>query len=283
MVSDGGAIVRPTIEATLGDPFARVLALGARDRGRFARSLVATLLMYAGGVVAGFATSTDLHAFAADVLHAVIRARSILEIELALPPPLPPEPPPEEKPPEPTAPPKEAPPPPGAPPPAPAQAGKVLTADPDPDEPVDLTGNTFVQGTGDTFAGGVTSSTGTSKTAVRQASPLGSADAPPSKALAPGAAGPDRSREATPLSGSWNDCGFPAEADIEQINNARVVLSVTVSADGQAKSATVIQDPGYGFGALAKRCALRKSYRPALDRTGNTTTATQVVKINFLR
>jgi protein TonB len=283
MVSDAGAIVRPTIEATLGDPFARVLALGARDRARFARSLVATLMMYAGGVVAGFATSTDLHAFAADVLHAVIRARSVLEIELAPPPP---EPPPEEKPPEPEEkPPKEEEPPPpaNAPPPAPAQAGKVLTADPDPDEPVDLTGNTFVQGTGDTFAGGVTSSTGTSKTAVREASPVGSADAPPSKAVAPGPAAPDRSREATPLSGSWNDCGFPAEADIEQINNARVVLSVTVSADGQAKSATVIQDPGYGFGALAKRCALRKSYRPALDRTGNSTTATQVVKINFLR
>ena len=174
-------------------------------------------------------------------------------------------------------------PPPAAPPPAPAQAGKVLTADPDPDEPVDLTGNTFVQGTGDTFVGGVTSSTGTSKTAVREASPIGSADAPPSKAVAPGAAGPDRSRGAMPLSGSWNDCGFPAEADIEQINNARVSLSVTVTPDGKAKSATILKDPGYGFGALAKRCALRKSYSPPLDRAGAPTTATQLVTINFTR
>lgn len=284
MVSDVGAIVRPTIEVTFGDPFARVLALDARDTARLTRSLVATIMMYAGGVIAGFATTTDLHAFAADVLHVVIRARAVMEIDLAPLPPPPPEPPPEEKPPEPEAPPKEAPPPPaGAPPPAPAQAGKVLAADPDPDEPVDLTGNTFVQGTGDTFVGGVTSSTGTSKTAVREASPIGSADAPPSKPVTQGPPGPSKAREAKPLSGSWNDCGFPAEADIEQINNALVVLSVTVAAEGQAKNAAVIQDPGYGFGALAKRCALRKTYIPALDAAGSPTTATQVVRINFVR
>jgi protein TonB len=283
MVSDAGAMMRPTIEAALGDPFARVLALGARDRSRLARSLVATLVMYAGGAIAGFATSTDLHAFGADVLRAVVRARSVLEIELEPPKPPPPEPPPEEKPPEAAAPPKEAPPPPTAPPPAPAQAGKVLAADPDPDEPVDLTGNTFVQGTGDTFAGGVTSSTGTSKSAVRGVtSPTGTPDGPPVKAVAVAATGPDRSRKAAPVSGSWN-CGFPAEADIEQINNTRVNVMVTVGADGQAKDVKVLQDPGYGFGALARRCALRMAYNPALDRNGTAVTATQVVNINFVR
>ena len=55
--------------------------------------------------------------------------------------------------PEPTAPPPHAPcrtsraP----PPPAPAQAAKVLTQEPKPDEPVDLTGNTIIQGNADTL------------------------------------------------------------------------------------------------------------------------------------
>ncbi|HEX7669913.1 MAG TPA: energy transducer TonB, partial [Polyangiaceae bacterium] len=121
------------------------------------------------------------------------------------------------------------------------------------------------------------------KTAVREASPIGSADAPSSKAVAQAPAGPNRSREAMPLSNGWDDCGFPAEADIEQINNAQATISVTVAADGRATSVSVIRDPGYGFGALAKRCALRKAYRPALDQAGNPTTATQVVKLNFKR
>ena len=42
------------------------------------------------------------------------------------------------------------------PPPAPAQAAKVLTQEPDPNEPVDLTGNTIVQGNADAYAGGFT-------------------------------------------------------------------------------------------------------------------------------
>ncbi|HVU02273.1 MAG TPA: energy transducer TonB [Polyangiaceae bacterium] len=284
MVTDAPAMGVSELEP-LGDPFARVLALGEKDGARLSQSLVAAAVLYVAGLVAGFATSTDLHAFAVDVHRAVLRAKTVLEIELQAPPPPPPEPPPpepaKEVPAEP--PPKAAAPPPQAPPPAPAQAGKVLTAEPDPDEPVDLTGNTFVQGNADSFAGGVTSSTGTSKTAVKEVSTAGVADGtgPVKPVAAP--TGPDLSRKATPASGSWNDCGFPAEADIEQVNNARVVISVTVGADGQARSANVVQDPGFGFGALARRCALRKSYNPALDRAGTPVTTTQIVTINFIR
>ncbi|HEY8943069.1 MAG TPA: energy transducer TonB, partial [Polyangiaceae bacterium] len=70
------------------------------------------------------------------------------------------------------------------------------------------------------------------------------------------------------------DCGFPAEADIEGINYAVVTLAVTVGSDGRAKSVTVVKDPGYGFGKLARTCAVRKPYITALDPYGKPLTRT---------
>src|SRR5205814_854610 len=99
----------------------------------------------------------------------------------------------------------------------------------------------------------------------------------------PKGTGKDLSRKADLLSHSWDRCGFPAEADIEQINNATVMIVVTVDAEGRATNATVTRDPGYGFGALAKRCALRERWSPPLDKTGQPVTATQNVTINFSR
>ena len=37
-----------------------------------------------------------------------------------------------------------------------------------------------------------------------------------------------------PLSGAWNDCGFPPEAEIEQIDFMRVRIVVTVDTEGRA-------------------------------------------------
>jgi periplasmic protein TonB len=285
MASHAGSIERPSAGVSPSDPFARMTMLGETDRRRFVASLGASVALYAALALQALVFFTDLHGFADGVLRSLEKPRP-LELEVEPPPPPPPEPPP----PEPTAPPeppKEAPPPKAAPtpaaPPAAAQAGKVLTAEPDPDEPVDLTDQGFVQGTGDTFAGGVTTSAGTSKNAVRDLRAVGSAEpgAPAAKVVQAPAV--DRSRAATPLSGSWDDCGFPAEADIEQINNARVSIAVTVTSGGAAQSVSVVQDPGYGFGALAKRCALRKQYSPALGKDGSAITATQVITINFRR
>ena len=165
---------------------------------------------------------------------------------------------------------------------APAQAGKVLAADPDPDEPVDLTGNTFVQGDADNYVGGVTSSKGTGTKPVAAAVPSGTGPpAPPPPP--PSAPKQDLSRPAKPVSESWN-CGFPPEADIEQINYARVSIAVTVGADGTATNAALVSaDPGYGFGALAKRCAMRMRYEAARNKEGAAVTQTQVVNINFKR
>ncbi|HVW24569.1 MAG TPA: energy transducer TonB [Polyangiaceae bacterium] len=286
MVSQAASI-RPSEESSLaGDPLGRMLAADGRSELRFRVSLALTVAFYVALGVRGLAMSTGLGNFADSVFRVVNRPQHT-EFDIEPPPPPPPPEPEPEKPPEPE-PPKEAPPPkaapaPATPPPA-AQAAKVLTQDPDPDEPVDLTGDGFVQGTGDTYAGGVTTTSGTSKSAVRDVRATGSAEAAPAAKTAQGPGGPDLSRKAALLGGnSWDRCGFPAEADIEQINSARVTLVVTVDSDGHATSASVTQDPGYGFGALAKRCALRERYAPALNKAGEPVTATQTIIINFRR
>jgi hypothetical protein len=166
------------------------------------------------------------------------------------------------------------------PPPSAAQAGKLLTAEPEPDAPLDLTGNGFVTGNSATYAGGVTAARGTAQTAVRNLNPraLGASNAaarepsPSARRLSPSRAG-DLSRPARPLSTNWN-CGFPAAANAEQVNFARVRLVVTVGVDGRARSVAVQTDPGSGFGALARQCAYRYSYQTAHDASGQPRTAT---------
>lgn len=263
------------------DPLARIAALDSEDRRRLAVSLLVTVLLYGVGVLRIVSSAPELHAFARSTREALMRVEYHVDIQE---PPPPPPPPVEEPAPEPKVAPtplaKVPSAPPAAPPPAAAQAGHVLTADPD--APVDLTGDGFVQGTADSYAGGVTSSTGTSKTAMRdtRAAPTGGPVAAPAVRSGPEI---DRSSPARPTSGSWDHCGFPAEADVEQVNYARATIAVTIGADGQAKSVSVVKDPGYGFGALAKRCALRERFEPARGRDGTPVTATQVITINFHR
>jgi protein TonB len=161
----------------------------------------------------------------------------------------------------------------------------LLAQEPNPDEPVDLTGEGFVTGNADRFAGGITAKSGTSKQAVRSAAatptgvPGGTGTAP-----APVVPAEDKSRPAAPdPSVSWKDCGFTPEADIEGINEARVGLAVTVGPDGRAKSVSVVKDPGYGFGALARNCAFRKSFQVGLDTAGTPVTKTAVFTVKFTR
>jgi protein TonB len=204
-----------------------------------------------------------------------VRNNLQMQIDIDTTPPPPPPPPPEPPPPE-QEPEKAPPPPPQAanepppPPPAPAEAGKVLTSDPDPDAPVDLTGDGFVTGNGE-FRGGITSGAGTAKTAVRdlKAQPGGAATGTGS-APAPvvAATGPDLSRPAKPTGTSWNDCGFPAEAQLDGVEFGVVKLVVTVNPDGHAKAVTILSDPGSGFGSHARQCAMHKLFSPGLDRTG---------------
>lgn len=165
-----------------------------------------------------------------------------------------------------------------APAPAAAQAGKVLTAEPSPDEPIDLTGDAFVQGNADYYAGGITASKGTSTEAVRNPA------ARPDGVVGGTGTAPavDRSRAAGTVEKNW-DCPFPAEAELEQINYQQVRVAVTVSAQGKATDVKVIGDTSFGFGRAAQRCALGKTFIPALDRGGNPITTTIPIVVTFVR
>jgi protein TonB len=257
------------------DPLARVLEL---DAPHFRRGLtigiLGALLVHVAGAAEATRLANGLGGWARDTRYSLESYFSRLyEVEMVNAPP-PPPPPQEEKQPEPEAPkplnvapkaPKEA-----NPAPAPAQAGKILTQEPDPDAPVDLTGQGFVTGNAESYAGGVTANTGTSKTAVRNlaATPGG---APGGTGTKPGSAvtGPDLSSPPT-INGSTDwDCPFPPESDVDQIDLMRVPIVVTVRADGTPESVRVVNDPGHGFGRAARQCAMRQRYNPARDRQGN--------------
>ena len=262
------------------DPLRKVFAM---DPGQYTIGIVLLLaeLLHVG-VAVGAITSSML----ADILRwnrgmqVAIADKLTQEYEITQDKPEPPQPPPPEPekapPPAPIAKEDKAPEPPKdeTPAPTPAQAAAVLTQDPKPDEVEDLTGTTFVSGTGDGTSFGAVSAAGTgrsgqpAKVVRNDGAPSGTGTGP--AVPPPAVVGPDRSRKAG-LDGSadWNDCPFPAEADAEQIDEAFVVLQVNVGADGRPTTIAVMQDPGHGFGRQAKICAQRKSFKTALDHDGN--------------
>ncbi|HEU4539283.1 MAG TPA: energy transducer TonB, partial [Polyangiaceae bacterium] len=111
------------------------------------------------------------------------------------------------------------------------------------------------------------------------------ADAGPAAQAAsrPAAGGPgDQSRPPAPEGSDW-DCSslFPPDATA---NAAHVLLAVRVGPDGRARAVSVLSDPGQGFGAAARACALRQRYRPALDRAGGPVAAqTAPFRVRFTR
>ena len=75
-----------------------------------------------------------------------------------------------------------------------------------------------------------------------------------------------------------------AEADAEQIDEQVVILRVVVSASGDPRSATVLADPGHGFGSAALACAMRTHFTPALDAKGDpTAAASPPIRVRFTR
>jgi len=164
------------------------------------------------------------------------------------------------------------------PPPAPAQASKVLAQEPDPNDPVDLTGYTIVQGNAGQFAGGFTASNGKSASAVQSA---------PSPSGVVGGTGPphgvDRSRGCSLEGGAEWNCPFPQEADTVQVDEAYVTLQVDVRTDGTPASVRVLADPGNGFGREARRCAMAKRYQVALDHDGSPAACAFKVRVHFGR
>lgn len=268
------------------DPMSGVLSMGPRIP--VALIIVLAVLVHVGEAAGGVAAAlrAQIGIWNRNVRDEVLAKLSqTYDIDVAKPQELPPEPPKvEQKEPEPPPPVakvehKEA------PPPAPAEAARVLAQEPDPNEVVDMR-DAIVMGTGNVYAGGITSSQGTSKTAVTNTAATatgvpggtGTGNAPPPTRL-------DRSRVAA-LSGSsdWGDCPFPAEADAEQVDQAYVTLQVKVRSDGSPDSVSVVQDPGHGFGREARKCAMRKRFTSALDVDGNPIAGqTKPFRVHFTR
>jgi periplasmic protein TonB len=299
---DGGDAVAATAVGSAADPWRSVLELGRRQtRGALVICIVAGMFAHVTLASEGYRLGelSSLRAFSASVSHNIrerLKVTFKVELEKEPPPPVPEpekaEPAPE---PAPVPPPVKAAPapdpltPPPPPPPAPpaAEAGKVLTAEPDPDEPLDLTGDVgFVTGTGDRYVGGVTATGGTGKKAVYdRGAQAGGVEGAKGKAPDGEAqySGPDLSRKAGLVGGQFPNPPFPPEADVAQINTAQVTLAITVDGNGKAIDVRVLKDPGYGFGEVARRAALRTAYNAALSRSGKPLTTTLTLNVSFRR
>jgi protein TonB len=157
------------------------------------------------------------------------------------------------------------------------QAASVVAPEPDPGAPVDLTGDAIVTGQATAYAGGVTTSAGTSA-APGRAGPatIVAGDAVVATAI-------DRASPVSLESEKWS-CPWPPEADSERIDEQTVVLRVVVDATGAAEKATVLADPGHGFGPAAVACALRTRFVPARGRGGEAVRSrSPPIRVRFTR
>jgi protein TonB len=293
----GGALLLDAHAARAGaggpDPLENVMGMGSRlSSSALAAAVVAAIILHAGAAAAaGTAVMFgDIFQWANGVRLSVSAKLALYEVDLQKDPePPPPEPvkeqPKDEPKPEAPPPPKDAPKDEPPPPPAAAQAGAVVTQEPAKDEPVDLTGNTFVTGSGSSFAGGNTQTGGTSKTAVYNPGAVATGVAG-GAGTAPAPATPkvDRSRKATIANqANLSRCPFPPEADADQVDDAFVGIEVKVTPDGRAENVSVWLDPGHGFSREAKKCALREKYEPALSVDGASMPGTYRVRFHFSR
>ena len=263
------------------EPLGRVFDLGIRAERGFATCLLLALVFHGGAVARAALISTDLLQFNQQVRNAVNSSIvATYDLDIPKPPEPTPEPPKDEPPPP--EPPKEATPVPvekapkaDTPPPAPqaAQAAAVMTAAPDPNDPVDLTGG-FVNGTGTTYAGGVTAAKGTGGPTYNTHATINGVAA--GTGTTPGPA-VDRSRPLTRT--DETECrNFPPESDRDV---AVVTVRVSVNADGTLESAQVVQDPGQGFAREARVCVAKFRFLPQLDRDGHPMPSSEVFNVRF--
>ena len=188
----------------------------------------------------------------------------------------PPPPPPPREPPPPRPPEARSPKPSRAPvnkaPPAPAQAGKVIAAAPDPNAPIDMTGFNLVVGEGKSYAGGASSAKGTSTQAIP--------DVNARVGGKPNAV--DQSRAAAPLHRDWS-CPWPDEEQTSDLRDMRVTIRVHLDADGLPISIETLNAPPGGFAAAAKRCAESEPYSAAHDSNGRPVASATALVVHFYR
>lgn len=255
---------------------------GGRD-ARLAACALAVLVVYGGALamseVLGAPVANWSAEMAARIHDAIARERAV---DLSSPPPPPPPPPPPaaEPPPAPIAvhaphPVRAAAPARTAAPSPPAQAGKLTAVA---NDPVDFTGAAFVVGGAATFPGGVTATQG------KGTKPGTGAASPPAVTTAAGPArGPSRARAVSLDQAAWS-CPWPSDADAEQVNEKTVVLRARVQPDGRAETVDVLSDPGFGFGAAARACALATRFEPARNAEGQPVAALSApIRVHFYR
>jgi protein TonB len=173
---------------------------------------------------------------------------------------------------------EEPPPPQEAPPPKPpprrpatpsAEAGKVVAAAADPNQPLDMTSFTMPVGKSDAYAGGFTAPTGTSTVAVAE---------PPRVARPTG-----KARPAGPARRDWS-CPWPEEEQSGDLHDASVHIRIHVGTDGRARAVDVLDSPKPSFAEAAQACALSEAFRPELDDTGRAAAGlTPTISVHFVR
>jgi outer membrane biosynthesis protein TonB len=158
---------------------------------------------------------------------------------------------------------------------SPDQAAELLTSAAGASEPVH-----FATGAAVLYSGGTTRRDGSSTRGPGMA-----AEGRPARSSVVGREPslPDRSPPASLASRPDWRCPFPSQANREGIDSGVATLKVEIDAAGQALSVRVLRHSGHGFGDSAERCALRKRYRPALDRNGRSIRAELVVRVHVLR
>jgi protein TonB len=159
-----------------------------------------------------------------------------------------------------------------------AKAAQILAQDDD--KVLDFSDNVFTVGNSERYTGGATLSKGTNDKPpdTKKVEDKGQQQAPPPQIVAV-----DLSRTATLAgSGEWR-CPFPPEADSDSVDEASAIIEVIVGATGKAQTASILQDPGHGFGREARACAMRESYVPALDKAGNPVASSKKFRVKFER
>jgi hypothetical protein len=255
--------------AAKGSPFAAVIKLGRFDNPEHVVIAIIGAILAHGVIGLGVGLT-----------HVVVKhdePRRKVEVAVALQKP----PPPVPKPPEPP-PPKPPEPPPEhhekvartSEPPAPAQAARVVAQADIPSGPVDMTAFDLVVGKGDTYAGGYTASSGTSKVAVENVQATPHATGPPQAS---------RARPPAPARTDWA-CTWPEDAQETDIRDARTSIRVHVDRDGEPEEVDIVSSPSPSFAEAARRCALGESYRTALDDAGKAIAGvTPLFIVHFVR
>ena len=267
------------------DPMLAVIDLDKKKAGVSAGLAFSTLAQGLFVIIVGLVTNWGLLTWTHHV-QAEIRSRLRADYEIDLKEEEPPPEPPKEDvepaaSPTPVAPVQNYVPPPAAP----AAAAAVLTAKDD--DVLDMS-NTIVTGDGGGGGGFMSNNgtgTGLGPTPTGSPTGTGTTSAPPTPPPPPPPPPPtvDRSRAPKVLSDNWRWCPFPAEADMAQVDEARVTMEVVLRPDGTPISARALSDPGNGFARTAQQCAMRAKYQTALDRDGNPMQTTHRFNITFSR